>query len=300
MLVSYHEAYMLPLPADHRFPMRKYPMLREQLLRDQIIHEKNLHKPEPATDESIRMVHDIDFWQRATGLALSRQEVRALGFPLTAQLVLRERLIIQGTIDAALHARDWGVALNIAGGTHHAFACRGEGFCLFNDIAIAAQYLLNKRLAEQVLIVDLDVHQGNGTAAIFSSESRVFTFSMHGAHNYPFRKEVSDCDIALPNGIGGDQYLSLLSEALGKVLDAVRPDFVFYLSGVDVLDSDQFGKMSLTMEDCLLRDELVFGYALRYGVPVAVAMGGGYSADISRIVAAHCQTFRAARVLHMD
>ena len=206
-------------------------------------------------------------------------------------------IITQGTIDCCHFAFEQGIALNIAGGTHHAFRERGEGFCLLNDMAVAANYLLQKKLASRILIIDLDVHQGNGTAKIFEHEKRVFTYSMHGEHNYPFHKEKSDLDIPLKDGVDGTTYLNLLAEDLAYLLRRVKPDFAFYLSGVDVLQTDKFGKLKLTLEDCKERDQLVLGYLKAAGIPVTVAMGGGYSQDIKIIVEAHCNTFRVAKDL---
>jgi acetoin utilization deacetylase AcuC-like enzyme len=221
--------------------------------------------------------------------------MRAIGFPLSAALVEREQRIARGTINCALHALRHGVGLNVAGGTHHAFRDRGEGFCLLNDFAIAANYLLHEGLARRILILDLDVHQGNGTAAIFREEPRVFTCSLHGQHNYPFRKETSDLDIGLPDGTTGKAYLEVLGGLLPGLLDRERPDFVCYLSGVDVLATDKFGKLLLTTEDCMERDRLVFSACRSRGLPVTVAMGGGYSPQIRHIVNAHVNTFRMAR-----
>ncbi len=184
--------------------------------------------------------------------------------------------------------------MNVAGGTHHAFANRGEGFCLLNDMAVAANYLLHKKLARRILIVDLDVHQGNGTAKLFENESRVFTFSMHGGHNYPFIKEKSDLDIPLADGMGDKEYLDLLTKNLSSVLDSHKPDFIFFLSGVDVLSSDNYGKLKISMEGCKARDEVVFKTCKSNGIPCVVSMGGGYSADVKLIVEAHCNTYRAA------
>lgn len=294
MLIAYHPIYAHPLPEGHRFPMIKYELIPAQLLREGVITEDQIHAPAPATDHFILRTHDAGYWHRMKQLQLTDREMRAIGFPLSAELVLREQVIMQGTIDCALHALKHGVALNVAGGTHHAFADRGEGFCLLNDFAVAANYLLDHQLAKQILVVDLDVHQGNGTAALFRQEPRVFTFSMHGAHNYPFHKEQSDLDIGLADGTDGPTYLSLLETHLSRLLEEVKPDFLFYLSGVDVLETDKFGKLKLTIEECRQRDELVFGKARTKGLPVAVAMGGGYSADVRHIVDAHCNTFRAA------
>ena len=226
---------------------------------------------------------------------LSEREQRVIGFPQSEQLTLREKIITQGTIDCCLHARENGVAMNVAGGTHHAFADHGEGFCLLNDLAVAANLLLKEKRSERICIIDLDVHQGNGTAALFSHEPRVFTMSFHGAHNYPFRKERSDLDVPLSDGTDTSTYMRLLESHLEKTLRAHGTDFAFYLSGVDILETDRFGKLKVTMDGCRQRDAFVFSTLKRLGIPVVVAMGGGYSPDVRTVVEAHCQTFRAAR-----
>ena len=275
--------------------MLKYELIPGQLLREGTVDEGEFFRPVRCEDEPILLTHDACYLDRLERQTLSEREQRAVGFPQSPQLTLRERVITQGTIDCALHAMEHGVALNVAGGTHHAFFDRGEGFCLLNDFAVAANLLLKKGIAKDILIVDLDVHQGNGTASLFQREERVFTFSMHGAHNYPFRKEVSDLDIALPDGIADAEYLSLLSRHLKEVLDRRKPDIAFYLSGVDILESDRFGKLKVTMAGCRERDLTVLAMLSERGIPCAVSMGGGYSPDVKVIVEAHCQTYRAAR-----
>lgn len=295
--VAYHSIYAHPLPDGHRFPMLKYELIPRQLMYEGAISEENLFAPQQATEASILLTHTQGYWQRMKNLQLTDREMRAVGFPLSAMLVEREITIMQGTIDCALYAMQYGVSLNVAGGTHHAFADRGEGFCLLNDFAIAANYLLHHALAKRVMIVDLDVHQGNGTAALFADSSQVYTFSMHGAHNYPFRKETSNLDIGLQEGIDGAGYLQLLNQHLPDLLDNFKPDIVFYLSGVDVLKTDKFGKLKLTIADCKERDEAVFNLCHQRGIPVAVAMGGGYSPDVKHIVTAHCNTFKAAKAI---
>ncbi len=293
--IAYHPIYAHPLPEGHRFPMLKYELIPEQLMHEGSIQPNELFAPSPCADEFILAAHTADYLQKIKGQTLSAREQRLIGFPQSPQLSMRELMITQGTINCALYALQHGVALNIAGGTHHAFANRGEGFCMLNDFAVAAYYLLNKQLAKKILIVDLDVHQGNGTASIFANEPRVFTFSMHGAHNYPFRKEKSDLDIPLPDGIEDEAYLGLLKNHLPALLQSVAPDFVFYLSGVDILETDRFGKLKVSMKGCKKRDELVFSMLKAKQIPFAVSMGGGYSADVRIITEAHCNTFRLAK-----
>jgi acetoin utilization deacetylase AcuC-like enzyme len=295
--IAYHEIYLHPLPEGHRFPMIKYELIPRQLLREGIIASENLFEPAPAADETILLTHDAGYWSRMKSLELTASEMRKIGFPLSAQLVEREARIAQGTVDCALYAMKYGVSLNVAGGTHHAFTDKGEGFCLLNDFAVAANYLLQHKLAERILIIDLDVHQGNGTAQIFAGEPRVFTLSLHGKENYPFFKEKSDLDVELPNGIGDDDYLILMKQYIPQVIENFNPQIVFYLSGVDVLATDKYGKLKLSQEGCAQRDRLVFNWCRDKHIPVAVAMGGGYSPKISDIVNAHCNTYKAASAI---
>ncbi|HSC36564.1 MAG TPA: histone deacetylase [Chitinophagaceae bacterium] len=297
--IAYDPIYAHPLPEDHRFPMLKYELIAGQLLYEGTIRPHNLFSPAPCADDIILLTHEAAYLNRLHHQTLSAREQRQIGFPQSPQLTLRELIITRGTIDCCSHAMENGVSLNVAGGTHHAFADHGEGFCLLNDFAVAANYLLHAGgLARQVLIIDLDVHQGNGTARLFENEPRVFTFSMHGKHNYPFRKEQSDLDIPLDDGTGDAVYLGLLEQQLPELVKTVRPDFAFYLSGVDILDTDKFGKLKVSPEGCRKRDELVFTTLRNHGIPCTVAMGGGYSADIKVIVEAHCNTFRSAKSIY--
>lgn len=294
MKIAYHDLYAHPLPADHRFPMVKYELIPAQLLREGVISAHDIHTPAPCEESVILLTHTPEYWHKLKYQQLSDKEQRRIGLPQSPALTMREIVICQGTIDCALHALDHGIALNVAGGTHHAFADHGEGFCLINDFAVAANYLLYRRLVRRVLVVDLDVHQGNGTAALFSGREEVFTFSMHGAHNYPFHKERSDYDLPLPDGLDSGGYLQLLERALPMLINKVRPDIVFYLSGVDILETDKYGKLKVTAAGCQQRDAYVFQQLGKYGIPCAVAMGGGYSTRVRDIVNAHCNTFRAA------
>jgi len=299
--IAYDSVYAYALPADHRFPMLKYELIPGQLLHEGTIQLNNLFSPVICPDDILLLTHTTGYLRKLKDLSLTASEQRKIGFPQSAALTHRELVITQGTIDCTGYAEIYGVSLNVAGGTHHAYADRGEGFCLLNDFAVAANWLLHEGKYKKILIIDLDVHQGNGTARIFENEPRVFTFSMHGAHNYPFHKETSDLDIALPDQTGDAEYLSLLKNALSRLFAEVAPEFVFYLSGVDILDSDRYGKLNVTMEGCRRRDEMVFEFCLTRKIPVVVAMGGGYSADIKRIVEAHCNTFRVAkRIFGLD
>ena len=297
--IAFHPSYIHPLPAKHRFPMEKYELLPQQLLYEGTCESDNFFEPEILNDKYILAVHDAEYYYDFLNLKLSQKEIRRTGFPLSRSLVERERLIAGGTVQAALYALEQGVAMNIAGGTHHAYSNRGEGFCMLNDQAIAAQYLLDQGLATKILIVDLDVHQGNGTAEIFEKNPAVFTFSMHGEKNYPFRKEKSDLDIGLPNGTEDEAYLAKLKEILPNLLEKVKPDFVFYLSGVDVLATDKLGKLSLSIEGCKERDRFVLQNLKHFNLPVQISMGGGYSEEIKHIVEAHANTYRLAQYLYM-
>lgn len=278
--------------------MLKYELIPEQLLHEGSITNDNLFAPTLCADEIVLLTHDKVYLDKLKQQTLSAKEQRHIGFPQSPALTERELIITQGTIDCCTHAFANGIAMNVAGGTHHAFADRGEGFCLLNDFATAANYLLQQKLAKQILIVDLDVHQGNGTAKLFEQNSSVFTFSMHGAHNYPFHKETSDLDIGLKDGTDDSVYLPLLQNTLDRLINKVKPDFVFYLSGVDILETDKFGKLKVTMQGCKQRDEIVFTQLLRHQIPCTVAMGGGYSPDVRTIVEAHCNTFRLAKDMY--
>ncbi|THH41905.1 histone deacetylase family protein [Neolewinella litorea] len=298
MRVAFSPVYRYRLPAGHRFPMDKYTLLPEQLLYEGTVTESQFFTAQPLSEEAILRTHTPDYWAKLRDNGLSRKDARAIGFPMRPELVARGRIIARGTLDCARFAFRDGVALNIAGGTHHAFADHGEGFCVFNDIAIAANELLHAGEVNRILIVDLDVHQGNGTARIFRDEPRVFTFSMHGARNYPARKEQSDLDIGLPDQTGDEIYLDTLRWHLPGLLDGLKPDLVFYLSGVDVLQTDKLGRLGMTVQGCKERDRFVLEACHRRNLPVAVSMGGGYSDRLATIIEAHANTFRVAASLY--
>lgn len=293
--IAFHPIYKYELPEGHRFPMVKYELLPEQLLYEGTVTDDHFFAPEPISEETILLTHSEDYWEKLKNQSLSKKEIRAIGFPMSETLVQRGRFIANGTIQCALYAQQFGVALNIAGGTHHAFTDRGEGFCLFNDIGIAANYLLANNISKKILVVDLDVHQGNGTAQIFQEDARVFTFSMHGERNYPVRKERSDLDIGLPDKTEDSPYLKILRNTLPALIDSVEPDLVFYLSGVDVLETDKLGRLSMSLAGCRERDRIVFETCKKNKIPVAVSMGGGYSERIAHIVEAHANTYRVAQ-----
>ncbi len=292
--IAYDPIYAHPLPEGHRFPMLKYELIPAQLLHEGSITKENIFSPTACPDGIILWTHNKEYLYKLHHQTLSAKEQRHIGFPQSPALTKRELIIAQGTIDCCHYALLNGVAMNVAGGTHHAFANHGEGFCLLNDMAVAANYLLKKNIVQQILIIDLDVHQGNGSAKLFENEKRVFTFSMHGEHNYPFHKEKSDLDIPLKDGTDDSTYLNLLKTALPKLINEIRPNFAFFLSGVDILDTDRYGKLKVSLEGCRQRDEFVFKTLLQQDIPCTVSMGGGYSADVKIITAAHCNTFRAA------
>jgi acetoin utilization deacetylase AcuC-like enzyme len=296
--IAYDPIYAHPLPEGHRFPMLKYELIPAQLLHEGLISEDNLFSPGMLEEEVILLTHDKIYWEQLRDLTLPPREQRRTGFPLSAKLIEREVRIAKGTVDGCHYAKELGIAFNVAGGTHHAGTNWGEGFCLLNDQAIAANYLLNNRLASSILMIDLDVHQGNGTAQIFENNPSVFTFSMHGANNFPFRKERSDLDLPLPDGTGDEEYLGLLKKTLPRLIGQQQPDFIFYLSGVDVLASDKLGKMALSKSACKERDRFVFEQCARNKIPIQVSMGGGYSPHIKDIVEAHCNTYRVANELY--
>ncbi len=293
--IAYHPAYTHTLPRGHRFPMMKYKLLPEQLLYEGTAEQVSFFEPKPAKESHILLTHTQVYWHQLKNLNLTRSEERKMGFPLSRELIERELIISQGTIDACEYALKYGIAMNIAGGTHHAFSNRGEGFCLLNDQAMAARILLKKYHFKQILIVDLDVHQGNGTAEIFHDEPRVFTFSIHGAKNYPLQKEKSDLDVPLPNSINDKIYLELLNMYLSELIDQLSPEFIFFQSGVDVLATDRLGKLSLSIAGCKQRDMIVLDLCKKNNIPLVVCMGGGYSAELRHIIEAHANTYRLAQ-----
>ena len=294
IFVAYHPCYKLELPDGHRFPMEKYPLLKEQLLYEGTFSRENFFTPEKLDIKIIEKVHKKSYVDKLLNLCLNKNEIRRIGFPLNEELINREITIAGGTVECCIKAFDNGISFNVAGGTHHAFSDKGEGFCLLNDQAIAAQHLINKFDLNKVLIIDLDVHQGNGTAEIFKENDKVFTFSMHGKKNYPFQKRKSDLDIELLDGTGDQQYLNILYEKLDMLFDLVKPDFVFYLSGVDILETDKLGRLNVTVEGCKLRDQMVLSKCFESNIPVQCSMGGGYSKDLKIILEAHSNTFRIA------
>lgn len=306
--IAFHPIYIYPLPEGHRFPMEKYELLPQQLMYEGTCKTDNFFEPEMPSKKDILAVHSSDYLDSLVNLTIDKRAARKIGFPLSEALIQRELRIVQGTIEGCEYALKNGIAINIAGGTHHAYSDRGEGFCMLNDQAIAARYLLNNYsesphiplntgnvIINKILIIDLDVHQGNGTAEIFQSDDSVFTFSMHGAGNYPFKKEKSDLDIAVPDGSGDELYLKNLKETLPKLIEEQKPNFIFYLSGVDILATDKLGRLNCSIEGCKERDRFVLQLCKDLNIPLQVSMGGGYSPEIKTIIDAHANTFRLAQ-----
>ena len=285
-------AYTFPLPAGHRFPIEKYALLRDAVIAEGLV--AGIHEPARATVEELERVHTRDYVERLTSGTLSDAELRLLGFPWSPALVERSYRAVGGTLGAARRALEDGVAMNLAGGTHHAFPDRGEGFCVFNDVAVAVRTLRAEGHIRRAGIVDLDVHQGNGTHAIFAGDANTYTFSMHGGRNYPFHKVPGTLDIELPDGTGDEDYLSLLADALPRVLNEGRPDLVVYLAGADPHERDRLGRLKLTFDGLERRDAMVLEACREVGIPVAITIAGGYGLDVRETVDIHVATARVA------
>jgi len=292
----YSDTFVLPLPERHRFPMAKYRLLRERLVEEGVLDTADLAVPEAAAWGDLRLVHDAAYVDAVAGGTLPADAQRRIGFPWSPMMVERSRRSVGATIAAAREVMLGGasVSANLAGGTHHAFRDRGEGYCVFNDVAVAAAVMLRSGAAARVAVVDCDVHQGNGTAAIFRGEPAVFTCSFHGANNFPFRKETSDLDVTFDDGAGDDEYLAALEAHVPAVLDRHRPDLVFYLAGADPYEGDRLGRLRLTIDGLRARDRLVFEACRARRLPAVVVMSGGYAPDVDAIVAIHVNTIREA------
>ena len=296
--IAYDQIFKHPLERNHRFPMEKYDLIPKQLIQEKTCNENNFFKPKNLKDLDVLLTHQKSYYERFSSLSLTIKETRPIGFPMSEELIIREKKIAQGTIECSSFAIKYGISMNIAGGTHHAFYDKGEAFCMLNDQAIAANYLLYNKLVKKILIIDLDVHQGNGTASIFKKNPNIFTLSFHGEKNYPFRKEKSDLDLGLDDNTNDDYYLKKLKVILPKVIDDFQPEFIFYLAGVDVLENDKLGRLSMTINGCLQRDQYVLETCKKNKIPVQVSMGGGYSINIRDIIEAHSNTFRLAQEIY--
>jgi acetoin utilization deacetylase AcuC-like enzyme len=297
MFALYSDHYTIELPANHSFPIQKYRLIREQLVAEGTLGSEDLLEPMLVAPTDVRLVHTDEYWAQLTSGTLSANAIRRLGLPWSEALVRRSRASVQGTLTAARIAIRDGIAINLAGGTHHAFPDRGEGYCVLNDIAIAIRCLQRDAWMQRMAVIDCDVHQGNGTAAIFASEPDVYTFSMHGANNFPLVKVPGKLDIGLPDGTRDEEYLRTLETTVPKILAEFRPGLVFYLAGVDPHERDRLGRLRLTHEALRRRDEFVLQTCRDADIPVAITLGGGYGLDIQDTVEAHCNTVRAARAV---
>lgn len=291
--IASHPDFTLKLPDKHRVPIQKYSLLPKKLLKDGLASPEDFYEPEPADIKYLTPIHEPDYLRRALNFELTAKEARRIGYPYNEDMIRRELRIVEGTVSGADIALKIGFSYNVGGGSHHAGSDWGEGFCTFNDVAAAAYHLKYTRGIEKILIIDLDVHQGNGTAEILQNEPNIFTFSMHAQNNFPFRKENSDLDIGLEDNAEGEQYLDILSDSMEQIDMRFKPDFIFYLAGADVLESDRLGRLSLTKKDCLARDRLVFDYCRKQKIPIHVSTAGGYSEGATDTVDVHAQTFRA-------
>ncbi|MEL7002122.1 MAG: histone deacetylase [Bacteroidota bacterium] len=292
--LAFSEKYIYKLPDGHRFPIEKYELVKEQLIYEGTITANQVYDPGLVEEELVLKIHTREYWDKLRNLTLNKKEIRRIGLPVTSLSFKRARNSVAGTVTAAENALKAGLGINLAGGTHHAYADYGEGFCVLNDLAIASRHLLDDFGITRILIVDLDVHQGNGTAKIFEDEPSVFTFSMHGEHNYPLKKERSDLDIHLKSDIQDDEYFESLSDNLNRIVERFEPQFIFFQAGVDVLYSDRLGKLGLTKEGIKARDRLVIDICKAHNIPLVITMGGGYSSKLPDLVDAHCNTFRIA------
>ncbi|MCW5960081.1 MAG: histone deacetylase [Pyrinomonadaceae bacterium] len=290
----YSPHYYADIGEGHVFPIKKFELARDILLAERTVTAGEIEEPHPARIEDLTLVHTEDYVNRLKSGTLEKREIRRLGLPWTESLVRRTFLAVSGTINAAQTALKTGVSSNLAGGTHHAFPDRGEGFCVLNDVAVAIRVLQREGLAKRFLIIDCDVHQGNGTASIFQNDDEVFTFSIHGEKNYPLFKEVSNLDIELPDGTTDTIYLETLNEALDRIFHH-QPDIVFYLGGADPYVNDKLGRLSLSIEGLRQRDEMVLNYARSHSVPIVTTLSGGYAQDIRDTVEIHCNTIRAVK-----
>lgn len=294
MKAFYCDDFVLPLPEGHRFPMQKYNLLRQRVMQEGIVAPVDMCVPEAATDTQILRCHDQDYLDKVKFGGLSAKEIRRIGFPWSPELVERSRRSSGATIAACLSAFAEGTAVNLAGGTHHACRDHGEGFCVFNDAAIAAREMQARGLARHVVIIDCDVHQGNGTAQITAGDPTIFTFSIHGEKNFPFRKHTSDLDIGLRDGVTDGEYLDMVEEGIRRALFHANADIAIYVSGADPFVRDRLGKLSITKAGLLRRDQLVLAMLRDAGLPVAVVMGGGYADNVEDIVDIHLETVRIA------
>jgi acetoin utilization deacetylase AcuC-like enzyme len=296
LFYCYH--FVLPLPPEHRFPMAKYGMLRDRVVEAGLGSGDDLLVPEAATHQELATAHEAEYIQKVTRGTLTSKEIRRMGFPWSPELVERSRRSVGGTLAASRAALNEGVSMNLSGGTHHAFPGHGEGFCVFNDVAVAARVMQKEGRVRKVAILDLDVHQGNGTAFIFKDDPSVFTLSIHGANNFPFRKEASDLDLELGDGARDDEFLASVSQGVRKALERSTPELALYLAGADPFEGDGLGRLGVSKEGLAQRDRLVLEACRSGGIPVAVVMSGGYAPRIEDTVEIHLATVRTAVAFH--
>ena len=296
--IANHSLYNHPLKENHRFPMIKYELIPEQLLIENTCNENNFFNPGDVEDDVILLTHESNYYDKLIYQKLEKKEIRAIGFPMSQELIQREKKIVQGTVECAVNSIKYGISMNIAGGTHHAFTNRAEAFCILNDQAIGANFLIQNNYCEKILILDLDVHQGNVTAEIFRENKNVFTVSFHGEKNYPFRKEISDFDYGFRDGTSDREYLDKIKYEVPRLIENFEPDFIFYLSGVDIIENDKLGRLSVSIKGCKERDRFVLNYCKTNKIPIQVSMGGGYSPILKDIVEAHSNTFRLAQEIY--
>ena len=296
--IAHHSLYNHPLKENHRFPMIKYELIPEQLIIENTCNENNFFNPGVIEDNVILLTHEFNYYHRLINQKLEKKEIRAIGFPMSQKLIEREKKIVQGTVECSLNSIKYGVSMNIAGGTHHAFTNRAEAFCILNDQAVAANFLIKKGFCKKILILDLDVHQGNGTAEIFRHNKNIFTASFHGEKNYPFRKEISDFDYGFSDGTSDKKYLEVIKYEIPRIIDNFEPDFIFYLSGVDIIENDKLGRLAVSIKGCKERDRFVLHFCKTNKIPVQVSMGGGYSPILKDIIEAHSNTFRLAQEIY--
>ncbi|CAI8370927.1 MAG: Acetoin utilization protein AcuC [Formosa sp. Hel3_A1_48] len=293
--IAFDPIYKHNLKVEHRFPMEKYELLPQQLLRKNICEQAHFFAPTTIEKKHVLSTHCETYYEDLVHLTLGKLERRQIGFPLSEELVKREHVIAQGTIQNTHFAMEHGISMNIAGGTHHAYRAKPGAFCMLNDQSIAANYLIDNKLSKKVMIIDLDVHQGDGTASIFQGQDSVFTISFHGQKNYPFKKQTSDFDLALEDHTNDETYLKALAYHIPRLVDAFQPEFIFYLAGVDVLNTDKLGRLGLSIKGCKERDRFVLELCKNNNIPVQVSMGGGYSIHLKDIIDAHSNTFEVAQ-----
>jgi acetoin utilization deacetylase AcuC-like enzyme len=296
--IAFHKSYVLELPENHKFPMKKYSELASLLVEQGTYANSNFFIPNILDENILHLTHNADYITKVKSQSLDKKEERRIGFPQSKTLYEREMRIAEGTTLGAKLALTDGLSYNIAGGTHHAFTNKGEGFCIFNDVVVSANYLLSQRLIRKALVIDLDVHQGNGTAQICQNNDRIFTFSVHGKNNYPLVKETSDLDIELDDLTKDEEYLRVVQLYVPKLIEQLVPDIVYYIAGADIIETDKFGRLSVSINGAKERDEIVFGECRKDDIPVMCVMGGGYSKELDLIVETHLNTFRVGKEIY--